>query len=158
MATVSGSWPPAGPPPGQQPAPGSAQFMGQQPASQVYTSPQAQPPTAAAGYQWTSPPAGQPPQAVAVGQTPPGAYGAYVPVSATQQAPAVAAPVRQYGEFPASKCRKVDNKAMIRNRYNQIPHHKNQCSRKLLRLYRTIGQTESESLPDRTNFYLTEKN
>ena len=31
-----------------------------------------------------------------------------------------------------------------------------QCSRKLQRPYRTFGQTESESLPDRSNFYLTE--
>ena len=46
---------------------------------------------------------------------------------------------------------------------NSLLKHKNslseplQCSRKLPTLYRTFGQTEYESLSDRQNFCLTEK-
>ena len=32
-----------------------------------------------------------------------------------------------------------------------------QSLRKFPKLYRTVGQTESENLPDRTNFYLSDK-
>ena len=110
---VTGSWPPAGPPPGQQPPPGSAPFVGP-PATQVYTSPQGQSPAVAPAYQWSSPPgqvppgSGQPPQGVAVGQTPQGTYGAYVPVSAApQQTPTMAPPIRPYGEFAASKSKLI---------------------------------------------------